>query len=255
MITKTRAQFRALVARRARVVDHFNSHPVADQNTDLDECYRKTRQLLTTNGWGDFLKTTGVLTLPLTPPVATEKFVVIPVPTDVEQIRRLELLTNGRDWVAAEEVPFEQFRGLQFSYSGGATSNYGPFQWTTLDQGLQATVEANTGSAVAGRIALSPLPVSGSYQLWYLPQFSGLTADSGAGGFYAYPNQAAHDYHFWCACELFAISDNDREGLQKVFAEKKLESAALLLSSSPRNTNPRQQRRTVNFWPRGRGFS
>ena len=90
MIIKTRATFRALVTRRARIVDHLNSHPVTDLNIDCDDGYRDLRQLATDCKWGTFLTTTGALTLPVTPPVG-ENYVVVPVPTDCNTVKRLEI--------------------------------------------------------------------------------------------------------------------------------------------------------------------
>lgn len=242
-VVRTRAQVRALVTRRARVVDHLNSHPTADLNIDLDDGYRELRQLATDSKWGTFLTTTGALTLPLTAPTG-ENYVVIPVPTDCNTVKALEVKTST-NWCRVEEMgllnlrEYNQFSPYQFN---------GPLGWCMLDQGVQATTVLNTGSAAAGVIALFPVPTtSGSYQLWYLPEFAGLSADSGAGGFYTYANDDQLQYHVFAVCAKILISDNDsNEMLQGVLSElTKFEER--VRSSSPTKAGPRTWKRARNY--------
>jgi hypothetical protein len=242
-IIRTRAAVRALVTRRARVVDHLNSHPVADLNLDLDDGYRELQQLATDCKWGTFLKTTGALTLPTTPP-AGENYVVIPVPTDCNTVKALEV-KRSTVWVKIAEIGLLNLR----DYNTFAPYQFnGPLGWTVLDQGIQATTAANTGSAVAGSIALVPVPTSGgSYQLWYLPEFAGTTADSGANGFYTYANDDQLQYHVFSVCSKILISDNDsNEMLAGVLSElTKFEER--IRSSSPTKAGPRTWRRSRNY--------
>jgi hypothetical protein len=241
-LVKTRAEVRALVQRRARIVDHLNAHPSADLNIDLDESYRCLRDLATESRWSTFLKTTGSLTLPIVAAATGENYAAIPVPTDCRQVKRLETkLTSS--WVPAEQVGLGNLR--QYNTDGFIpTQGRWPFVWVLLDGGMETTEAANTGSKVAGVIALAPIPTSGSYQVWYLPEFVGTSADSGASGFYAYANQAMVDYHvFHCAVKCL-ISDNDSQGMMDGLVKLLGKAEQTIQASAPSATGPRTWRRS-----------
>lgn len=246
MLIKTRSETRALVLRRGRIVDHLNSHPTADVNTDLDNGYRDLRALATNSRWSTFLVTTGVLPLPTTAPVATETFVEIPVPTGAQQLRRLETLSSdGQVWLPAENVGFEQMRGAQRLHSSFQT--YGPFRWCELDDGTRATQSANTGSLVAGRVALAPVPTQGSYQLWYLPEFATTSADSGANGFYSYATEDMFEYHVWHVVANLLAYDNDAQGTYKAARDREEEYKLRITNSAPTAAGPRTMRRARQY--------
>jgi hypothetical protein len=250
MIVKTRAEIRALVSRRARIVDHLNSHPTADLNTDIDESYRTMRDFVTERKWSTFLKTTGPLSLPLTA-VTNDSYVGIPVPVDCRQVKKLETdLSSAGRFLPADEVGLGQLRafnggGSQLASATGPFS--APFRWVLLDQGMQATDAANTGSRVAGQIALVPIPTQGRYQLWYLPEFNATSADSGANGFYSYGNQAMEDYHVYHAASKCATSDNDSQGLLSGLLAFLGKAEAQLDSSAPSASGPKVWRRSRRY--------
>lgn len=239
MIVKTRAEVRALVQRRARIVDHLNAHPVADLNIDLDESYRTMRDLCTTNKWSTYLKTTGQLTLPIVA-ATNETFATIPVPTDCRKLRKLEV-KRVSDWVPQEEVSIDELRNWD-NFPGRT-----PFRWVLLDGGMETTEAANTGAKVAGIVALAPVPTQGSYQLWYLPEFLSLTADSGAGGFYSYANQEMVDFHVYHTCVKCLISDNDSQGMLDGITKELGKAEQYLTTSAPSGTGPRTWRRSRNY--------
>lgn len=241
-LVKTRAEVRALVQRRARIVDHLNAHPAADLNIDLDESYRCMRDLATESRWATFLKTTGSTTLPLTAPTG-ENYVVIPVPTDCRQVKKLET-KRSTVWIPAEEVGLGQLRQYNGDSLTSAFQGRLPFAWVLLDGGMETTEAANTGAKVAGIIALTPIPTAGSYQVWYLPEFATTTADSGAGGFYTYANQAMVDYHvFHCAVKCL-ISDNDSQGMLDGAIKLLGKAEVFLQTSAPSATGPKTWRRS-----------
>lgn len=248
MLISTRAQVRALVTRRCRVVNHANAHPAADLNIDIDDAYRDMRVTATQSKWDTFLKTTGSLSLPLT--VATnENYATIPVPTDALILRKLEVRYAALDteyWQPVEEVPLDVFRSCSSGVYGGGYDR----RWCLIDGGTNATQVANTGSAVAGVIGFLPLPTRGFYQLWYLPEFPATSADSGATGFYAYADQTQKDLHLYLACEKVLISDNDSDGMLTGVQRKIATLTDKLLSSCPMKPGPRTLQRSRNY--RGR---
>lgn len=244
MIVKTRAEVRALVVRRARIVNHLNSNATSALNIDLDDSYRDMRDFVTEKRWGTYLSTTGALSLPTSPP-SGENYVEIPVPAATRLVRRLEVKFNTK-WLPVEEVPFGQLRMFNASTSW-FNDTRAPFVWTLLDSGMQATVDADDGTAAAGVIALTPVPTAGSYQLWTLAEHADLSADSGAGGFYAYGNQAMLDFHvFHCALKC-ATSDNDSQGVMAGLGILLGRAEQALATGAPTATGPKTWRRSPNY--------
>lgn len=246
MLTKTRSEIRAEVLRRARLVDHLNAHPTVDVNIDILDSYRDLRALATNSKWTCFLKTTGSLSLPTTP-ATNESFVVIPVPTDAIVLKRLETSQNaGQSWDAAEEVPLAQLRG-HYDRAFATAHGYLGFRWCELDQGALTTEAANTGSLVAGRIALSPVPSAGTYQLWYLPEAPAVSADSGASGFFVYANQDMVEYHIWHVVAKLLGYDNDAQGMLAAAQAWLGKYEGRILNSAPTAAGPRTWRRSRNY--------
>lgn len=244
MIVKTRAEVRALVVRRARIVDHLNSHPTADLNIDLDDSYRTMRDYVTEKKWGTYLRTTGSTALPTTPP-SGENYVEIPVPATTRLVKKLEVKFSTK-WLPVDEVPFGQLRMFNGS-SVWFNDTKAPFVWTLLDSGMQATDTANSGTATAGVIALTPIPSGGSYQLWTLAEHADLSADSGAGGFYSYGNQAMLDYHVYHCALKCASSDNDSQGILSGLALLLSKAETALDNGAPTATGAKTWRRSPNY--------
>lgn len=247
-VIRTRAQVRALVLRRTRIVDLTNAHPTVDVNIDLDDGYRDLRQLVTDSKWATFLKTTGALALPVVPAVVgppAEQYAAIPVPVDCNTVKRLEI-ARTTDWCPVSEVGFGNMR--DYAGFGGFLRYNGPLAWTLLDQGVQATTALNTGSAAAGVIALFPVPTSsGFYQLWYLPEFASLTADSGAGGFYTYANDDQLQFHVMATSTKILISDNDSQGMLAGITAELQRYEERIRSSGPVKAGPRTWQRARNY--------
>lgn len=246
MIVKTRAQFRALLTRRTRLVDHLNAHPLADLNIDCDDSYRALRDLVSATEWSTYLKATAALTLPLTAPTTDENYVVLPVPTDCHTVKRVE--TNlGSQWLPTAEVPLAHLRQYNNFYGTAAQFKW-PFIWCLLDQGIETTEAANTGTLTAGVIALAPIPTTGTYKIWYLPEFLGTSADTGAGGFYTYGCQAMQDWHLYHTAIKCVTSDNDSDGLMKGLAAELMAAEQAIKTTAPSAAGPRT-------WQRSRRYS
>lgn len=243
-LVKTRQELRALVTRRARIVDHLNSHPAADLNIDCDDGYRDLLTLATNSRWSTYLRTTGELALPTTAAAANENYVAIPVPTNCAQVRKLEMRL-GSTWDPVEEVGLGQLR--MFSACTGSGLRRGPFAWCLLDQGVNATLVGNDGTADTGIIALSPLPTSGYYQVWYLPEFAGTSADSGASGFYVYANDDHLQYHVYSVVAKVLISDNDSQGMLDGALKMLGKYEARILGGAPSKAGARTWRRARNY--------
>lgn len=244
MIIRTRTDFRALVTRRARIVDHLNSHPAADLNKDCDDGYRDLLTLATNSRWSTYLRTTGELSLPTTAAATNETYAVVPVPTSCAQVRKLEV-RRGLSWYPVPEVGLGQLR--DYTCWGQATSSTGPGAWCLLDQGVNATLVGNDATPDAGVIAVTPVPTSGFYQLWYLPEFAGTSADTGANGFYVYANDDHLQYHVYSTVVKCLISDNDSEGMLKG-AQAQLERyEARILTGAPSKSGPRTWTRSRNY--------
>lgn len=243
-VIKTRAVFRALVTRRARIVDHLNSHPAADLNLDCDDGYRDLLTLATNSRWSTYLRTTGELALPTTAAASNETYATIPVPTNCAQVRKLEI-RKGTAWYPIEEVPLGQLR--DFQPCSTATGTGGPHAWCLLDQGVNATLVGNDATADTGVIAVTPIPTSGFYQLWYLPEFAGTSAESGANGFYVYANDDHLQYHVYSVVVKCLISDNDSEGMLAGAMQQLARYEARIMTGAPSKSGPRTWRRSRNY--------
>jgi hypothetical protein len=243
-IIKTRAQLRALVTRRARIVDHLNSHPAADLNLDSDDGYRDLLTLATNSRWSTYLRTTGELSLPTSAAATGETYAVVPVPTNCAQVRKLEI-RRGVLWYPIEEVGLGQLRDFQPPATAAGTS--GPHAWCLLDQGVNATLVGNDATADTGVIAVTPVPTSGFYQLWYLPEFAGTSADSGANGFYVYANDDHLQYHVYSVVVKILISDNDSEGMLKGAQEQLTRYEGRIMTGAPSKSGPRTWRRSRSY--------
>ena len=241
-IIRTRLELRTLVSRRARIVDHLNAHPAASLNIDMDDAYRELRTLASNSRWSTFLKTTGALTLPIVPAVAGENYASIPVPVDCTQVRKVEMKQSSV-WQPVEEVSLAQLR----MFSTASAQQRGPFAWCLLDGGVQATTVGNDATQDPGVIALSPIPSSGSYQIWYLPEFTSLTADSGAGGFYTYANDDQLHYHVYAAVVKVLISDNDSQGMLAGALQLLQKFEARIMAGAPSKSGARTWRRGRNY--------
>lgn len=245
MLVVTRAALRALVQRRCRIVNHLNAHPTADLNTDLDDAYRETRMTVTQSKWNTFLTTTGELTLPIVA-ATNENFAAIPVPTDALILRKLEIrfgLAVTDLWQPVTEVPLDVFRACA---SGAYGAGYDR-RWCLIDSGTNATQTANSGAAVAGVIAMLPLPTRGTYQLWYLREFPATSAESGTSGCYYYADQTQKDLHLYLACAKILISDNDSDGMLGGIFKQVERLEGKLLSGAPLNVGPRTLQRARNY--------
>lgn len=243
-VIRTRSDFRALVTRRARIVDHLNSHPSADLNKDCDDGYRDLLTLATNSRWSTYLRTTGETALPTTAAATGETYAQIPVPTSCAQVRKLEI-RRGVQWYPIEEVGLGQLR--DFQPCSTATSSAGPFAWCLLDQGVNATLVGNDATPDAGVIAVTPVPTSGFYQLWYLPEFAGTSADSGANGFYVYANDDHLQYHVYSVVVKCLISDNDSQGMLEGALTQLQRYEARIREGAPSKSGPRTWRRARNY--------
>lgn len=242
-LVRTRAELRALVTRRSRVVNHDNAHPAASLNIDCDDGYRDLLTLATNSRWSTYLRTTGELALPTTAAVTGETYAAIPVPTACAQARKLEV-KRGAVWLPVEEVSLEQLRSFQ---PGSRVYPQACYAWCLLDQGVNATLVGNDGSQDAGLIAISPIPTDGVYQLWYLPEFAGTTAESGVGGFYVYANDDHLQYHVYSVVLKILISDNDSQGMLAGAASQLQRYESRILSSAPSKSGPRVMRRSREY--------
>lgn len=244
-IIRTRADFRALVTRRARIVDHLNSHPPASLNLDCDDGYRELLTLATNSRWSTYLRTTGELALPTVAAAANETYAAIPVPTSCAQVRKLEV-RRGVSWYPIEEVALGQLRSFQ-PCSGGFINSAGPQAWALLDQGVNATLVGNDATADTGVIAVTPVPTSGFYQLWFLPEFAGTSAESGANGFYVYANDDHLQYHVYSVVAKCLISDNDSQGMLEGALAQLQRFEARIMGGAPSKSGPRVMRRSRNY--------
>lgn len=138
--------------------------------------WRQTRELvaLASDGEGAYLVRSATLTLPFTAAVAGEAYAEIPWPTDAIGIGGVRCLVNGTRFYPLKRVSFNAIHDFQFDNGlVGYAPNNGPIAYASrvIPDGVGST-------ETAGAIMIAPVPVSGSYALWYLQGWADRTADA-----------------------------------------------------------------------------
>ena len=138
--------------------------------------WRETREIiaLASDGEGSYLIRGATTALPLTPAVAGEQYSEIPWPVDAVAVAGVRCLVNGTRWYPLRRVSFTAIHDYQFESSGiGFSPRRGPIVYASrvFPDGVGAT-------ETAGQLMIAPVPISGSYALWYLQGWQDRTADT-----------------------------------------------------------------------------
>lgn len=138
--------------------------------------WRSTRELvaLASDGEGAYLVRSATLALLTTPAVTGEAYIEIPWPTDAVAIASVRVLVSGTRWYPLQRVSFNAIHDYQTETGfTGYSPNRGPRVYASklLPDGVGST-------ETAGTIMIAPVPVSGSYALWYLQGWADRTADA-----------------------------------------------------------------------------
>lgn len=138
--------------------------------------WRETRELvaLADDGEGAYLIRGATTTLPVTAAVAGEAYAEIPWPVDAIAVAGVRCLVNGTRWYPLKRLSFNAIHDWQYDPAfSGWLPNRGPrgFASRVIPDGVSNT-------ETAGQVMIAPVPVSGSYALWYLQGWQDRSADA-----------------------------------------------------------------------------
>lgn len=212
-------------------------HPDADLTLRINASIRALRALVTANGLPYFLSSTAATTLTGTL-VSEESYSEIPWPATAVQIHGVDVEFTGStgDWYPLAPISWVQRRTMAFAWE-----RQGPRAFA-----VRSIPTGSGSSTTAGVIALFPGASSGRYKVWFLAEFTDLSADSDV--FLGLP-----EWHEWVVCDVartLCARDDDQRETYQILTAKQGEAEQRLLASVTRTVSagplrPRRGRRRV----------
>lgn len=222
MQSKTGTQLIADVRFAADAQSLTSRHSDSDVLARINTSIRSLRGLVTARGFPYFITSTSATTLAGTQ-VSDEQYSSIPWPSTAVQVLGIDVETasGAGDWRPLRPITWGQRRdrpGLYPSTTGVPEE----FAVLSLPQG-------SGSSTTAGSIALFPAGSAGTYKIWFLSEFTDLTASD---VFLALP-----DWHEWIVqdvVETLAQRDDDQHETYKIAHQRKMEAESRFMESVPR---------------------
>lgn len=216
-------------------------HPDADLTALANRAIRDLRGLVTSSGLPYFLTSTAATTLASTR-VADEDYSEVPFPLAATQIHGVEVQLNSAGnggWVPLSPIPWQQRRNYQ-----------GPALSANVPGGAVRAFAIRTlpNNVTAGTIALFPYADAGMYKIWYLPDFTSLSAD--ADVFSGLPTWIG--YVIQC-CSFWLAQEDDEKGAMAAAAVERDRLLALVMANlgpvqSAGPLRPKRPRRAYGRW-------
>jgi len=209
LFTKTLAQFKTRVSILADIVGQIGStdafrHKTAYIDEIADETYRRTRSFVTRRGFREYLTRQATDALPTTAAVTGEEYATIAYPSGATHIRGIDVLESGI-WRRLKQLDgWGERRDHQSAFSTELGYDKCPYGWDVLSHGSVATTVLT-----AGTIAIFPVPTSGSYTIWYLPDWTNIAGNDTY--LFLYREQSWYDYHVQQAVLEICERDNDSQ--------------------------------------------
>lgn len=217
-------------------------HPSANLLPIFNGAYREMLEQALQWGYTQLL-TRGTTTTPVWAPVEVgEGYAVIATTASMQQIKQVDFrYSSGGDWRSLEEVSITQLRDLALN-----STTAPPRGWCLLETGI-------SGADLTGQIAIAPVPPSGSYVLWTMPEFTALT---GAAGLFAYHAECWRKWHIYKAMqEVCVVRDKDtqriRDAIDRMLDPAVEQSPAhQMRAMAPTAAGPKTWTRSPNYWRR-----
>lgn len=210
MFTKTLAQFKTRVSILADIVGQIGTgtgfrHQTSYVDEIGDECYKRTRSLVTRRGFREYLTRQATALLPTTAAVTGEEYATIAYPTGVTHIKGIDVLETSGKWRRLKQLDgWCERRDHQSGYDAEFGQDLRPYAWGVLSHGSVAT-----SVFTAGVIAIFPVPTQGSYTIWSLPDWTGIAGNDTY--LFLYREQCWYDYHVQQAVLEICERDNDSQ--------------------------------------------
>lgn len=210
MFTRTLAQYKTRVSVLADLVGQIGTdgggiayrHQTSYVDGVADETYMRLMGEVTRRGFREFRLRSTRAALPTTAVSAdsNEKYATVAYPTGAIAILGLDVLQSGR-WRRVKRLDgWAERRDHQDNYPAETEK---PRAWDVLNHGSVATTVFT-----AGTIAIFPVPTSGDYTLWYLPDWTRIAGNDTY--LFLYREQCWYDYHVLEGIkELCGLRDGD----------------------------------------------
>ncbi len=228
MQSKTLTQIIAEVRSASDTQSLAERHPDADLTIYINDSIRSLRGLVTSSGFPYFLEATAPATLVGTA-VTGEDYSVIPFPPTALQIHGIDVGFAGPsygDWYTLRPITWAQRRDNSTGW--GINANVGAFAAPRVFAVMQ--LPFGTGAATTpGTIALFPAANAGQYKVWFLGDFTDLTAND---VFLGLP-----DWHEWIiqdVVEKLAQRDDDQHETAVIAQQRRATAWERVISSVPR---------------------
>lgn len=228
MFTKTLAQWKTRVTNLAGINGQVGTgstfrHETAIVDEIADETYKRLQSLVTGRRFREFLVPGVAGTLSSATVPTGETYMTVPYPTGAKQVKGVDILQNN-EWRRLDKQGWSQRR----DHSSSAFSSRGPeapYAWDVISHGSVATTVFT-----AGTIGLFPIHTSGSYRIWYLPEWTNIAGND--GHLFLYREQSWYDYHvFQGVIEICGIRDND-SSKRADYAEKMSTKAEVMIGEN-----------------------
>lgn len=255
MFTKTLAQFKTRVSVLADIVGQIGSgqtfrHQTSYVDEIADETYKRLRSLVTRRGFREYLNRSTTATFAsvsaTTPAVTGEEYATIPYPTGATHIKGIDVLETSGKWRRLKQLDgWAERRDHQSGYDAEFGQDLRPYAWDVLSHGSVATTVFT-----AGTIAIFPVPTSGSYTIWSLPDWTGIVGNDTY--LFLYREQCWYDYHVQQAVMEICERDNDsqrRFAIAKAASEDAEKSIGEVTADQTRD-GPRSWTRDVRHFHR-----
>lgn len=213
METASLLELRTAIINEASIDGQVTStgrHSTTNVNALINRYCKRVRSLVAAAGapWFQVLDT--ITAIPAG--VANEDFIEVPFPTTALEIAGVDVKVSGNSgplWSELDEADWTQRRLLNFSHA----TPPGGVGWWAVEQMPEARASA---SVTAGKIALFPNTLAGSYRITYIEQFTDMTSDT-----HVFVGNA--DMHTWVINSVIMALVKRDTNKKDTFAAAKLE--------------------------------
>jgi hypothetical protein len=179
-LTKTLLELRNAVVSGAAIDGQAvvgGRHPPSDLNERINRYIFAVRSFARSEGGELFEQLSDIATLPAA--TANEDFIEVDWPTTAEEVTGVDVLTSGSPkWQPLDGADWSQRRSLN-SERGYPSGGVG---WWAVKSMPEARASA---SVTAGKIALFPSDLAGSYRIGFVEQWTPMTGDTHVWAYHA----------------------------------------------------------------------